>query len=50
MLMENCPDLFNSSIEGLPRSLHEADITISDVDDIDDDQLTTTAVLSKFVG
>lgn len=43
-------DLFNSTLEGLPRTLHESDITISDVDDIDDDHLTTKAVLESVPG
>ena len=42
--------LFNCSLEGLPRSLHEADITIAEPSDVDDDQLTTTEILNSVPG
>lgn len=42
--------LFNSSLEGLPRTLHEADITVAEPTDVDDDQLTTTAILNSVPG
>ncbi|KAI6799390.1 hypothetical protein KC363_g1279 [Hortaea werneckii] len=38
--------LFNSSLQGLPRALHEADITIAEPSDIDDEHLTPTEVLN----
>lgn len=34
----------------LPRALHEADITIAEPSDIDDDQLTATEVLNAVPG
>lgn len=42
--------LFGSSFLGLPRALHEADITISEPSDIDDEFLTSTKVLSAIPG
>ncbi|KAI7512522.1 hypothetical protein KC347_g2405 [Hortaea werneckii] len=38
--------LFNSSLQGLPRALHEADITIAEPSDIDDEHLTPTEILN----
>ncbi|KAF2763607.1 hypothetical protein EJ03DRAFT_68530 [Teratosphaeria nubilosa] len=42
--------LSNSSLQGLPRALHEADITISEPSDIDDEYLTPTEVLNCVPG
>ncbi|KAF2723952.1 hypothetical protein K431DRAFT_292248 [Polychaeton citri CBS 116435] len=39
--------LYLTSLAGLPRLLHEADITIAEPDNIDDEQLTTTEVLNN---
>lgn len=42
--------LFGASFLGLPRALHEADITISEPSDIDDEFLTSSRVLSALPG
>lgn len=42
--------LFGSSFLGLPRALHEADITIAEPSDIDDEFLTPTKVLDTLPG
>ena len=36
--------LFNATLQGLPRALHEADVTIAEPSDIDDEYLTQTEV------
>lgn len=42
--------LFSSAFLGLPRALHEADITVAAPSDIDDDCLTTTEVRNALPG
>jgi len=42
--------LCNSSLQGLPRALHEADIQIAEPSDVDDDQLTTTEIRQALPG
>lgn len=42
--------LFCCSLQGLPRALHEADITIAEPSDIDDEYLTPTEVLRSVPG
>lgn len=42
--------LFTSAFLGLPRTLHEADITIAEPSDIDDECLRTTRVLNAVPG
>ncbi|KAF2484144.1 fungal-specific transcription factor domain-containing protein [Neohortaea acidophila] len=42
--------LFNSSVEGLPRALHEVDITVLEPTDVDDEQLTTTEIRQSIPG
>ncbi|KAK4508058.1 hypothetical protein PRZ48_001795 [Zasmidium cellare] len=42
--------LFGASFLGLPRALHEADITVSEPSDIDDEFLTSTRVLGSVPG
>ncbi|KXL51067.1 hypothetical protein M433DRAFT_157809 [Acidomyces richmondensis BFW] len=42
--------LCNSSLQGLPRALHEADIQIAEPSDVDDEQLTTTEIRPALPG
>lgn len=42
--------LFSSSLAGIPRALHEADITIAEPNDVDDDKLTSTGVSESLPG
>ncbi|GAB7358464.1 hypothetical protein MBLNU230_g2528t1 [Neophaeotheca triangularis] len=42
--------LFSSALSGIPRALHEADITIAEPSDVDDDQLTSTSVTESLPG
>ena len=42
--------LFSSAFMGIPRALHEADITIAEPSDIDDEYLTSTKVLNSLPG
>lgn len=41
---------FTSSLAGLPRNLHEADITVAEPSDIDDDQISENGVAEGLPG
>jgi len=43
-------NLYNSSLQGLPRVLHEADIQVAEPSDVDDEQLTTTEIRPALPG